>query len=294
MRPRRARSTVSALVAIAALVVSAHALGVPAGAPAHESHAKVSPKAAAATVKLTKQLKVLPKQAKRLQVQVKGFAVQLAALSGRIEALEARVARAISAGGIGPQGLAGVTGASGAVGASGPQGPAGPKGSTGASGAQGATGTRGLNWQGTWAIGTSYAKDDAVQHGGSSYIARLPVPSGGGTPDVNQTDWDLLAQKAGSGTGGGGGTITGFKVELLDTTVSGTANLAATVSHTCPNGGIATGGTASLVNSQDGTIIGGQVGADADGVPRTWYVTFKSAVTQTVPLKIWVVCAQTT
>lgn len=297
MCPRRARSTVAALVAVAALAAVPQALGAP--APAHEAHATstvTKKKAATATIKLTKQLRVLPKQAKRLQVQVRGFGVQIAALSGRIGALEARLSQAVSAGGVGPQGPAGATGAPGApgpVGAAGPQGPAGPKGNTGATGPPGPTGPRGMTWRGPWSSGAQYALHDAVEHLGSSYIATIPVDPGGGAPDINATAWDLVAQKASAGSGGGGGTITGFKLELFDTTVAATANLAVTASHTCSNGGIATGGTASLVNSQDGTIIGGQVAADVNGVPRTWFVTFKSAVTQNVPVKIWVVCAQT-
>ncbi len=49
--------------------------------------------------------------------------------------------------------------------------------------------------------------------------------------------------------------------------MAGTANQAVVASKTCSNGGIATGGTGSLVNSQDGQIIGGQVVADIDGTP---------------------------
>jgi hypothetical protein len=63
--------------------------------------------------------------------------------------------------------------------------------------------------------------------------------------------------------------------------------------QTCSNNGVATGGTGSLVNSQDGQVIGGQVVADVDGTPRTWQVVIYSNFTKTVPLKIWVVCAQT-
>ena len=103
--------------------------------------------------------------------------------------------------------------------------------------------------------------------------------------------WDLVAQKGASGAGAG--TITGFELELLDTSVAATADQNVTVGHTCTNGGIATGGSATLVNSTDGDIIGGQVGADGTGTPRSWYVIFHSNFTKSVPLKLWVVCAQT-
>lgn len=285
MCPRRPRPPVLALVAALALAVAVPGVG---GPDAAEGATTIAPKAAM-SAKLTKQLKVLPKQAKRLQVQVRGFSAQLAALTARVASLESRFTSAVSAGGVGPQGPQGPAGASGAPGPSGPQGPPGPKGTTGDTGPPGPQGVRGLNWRGPWSSGTAYAKDDAVQHDGSSYVASTAIDPGL-APGVAPA-WQLLAAKAGSG--GGGGTITGFQVSLLDTTVAATASQNVTVGHTCPSGGIATGGTASLVNSTDGTIIGGQVGADANGVPRTWFTIFTSAFTKNVPVRIWVVCAQT-
>ena len=35
------------------------------------------------------------------------------------------------------------------------------------------------------------------------------------------------------------------------------------------------------------------MGADGTGTPRSWYVIFHSNFTKNVPLKLWVVCAQT-
>ena len=252
--------------------------------------AAAAPAATITSPKLAKQLKVLPKQAKQLQTQMRAFAVQMSALVSRVDSLEARFAKAVGAGGIGPEGPAGAPGASGAVGPSGPQGPAGPKGNTGDTGPQGAAGPRGLTWQGAWSGSTTYAKDDAVQYNGSSYVASGIAAAGlvPGTAPV----WQLLAQK-GAG-GGGAGAITGFQTELLDTTVAATADQNVTVGKTCSNGGIATGGTSALVNSTDGTVIGGQVGSDVDGVPHTWFVVFHSNFTKNVPVKIWVVCATTT
>ena len=283
MCPPRPLAVVAALALLLG-VASADGVGV--------ADAKTAPKVATAssvTPKLAKQLKVLPKQAKQLKTQMRAFAVQLSALASRVDTLEDRFSKAVGAGGVGPEGPAGAAGATGPTGPSGPQGPAGPKGNTGDTGPQGATGPRGLTWRGAWGSGTTYAKDDAVQYNGSSYVASGPASPGllPGTAPV----WELLAQK-GAG-GGGAGAITGFQMELLDTTVAATADQDVTVGRTCSNGGIATGGTASLVNSTDGTVIGGQVGADLDGVPRTWYVVFHSNFTKNVPVKIWVVCATT-
>ncbi len=277
MSPRRS------LAALAALSILIGVVASDAGAAPRSKRAVIT------SPKLAKQLKVLPKQAKRLTTQVRAFSVQMAALEGRVDALEARFSKAVGAGGVGPAGPAGAAGPTGAVGPSGPQGPLGPKGNTGDTGPQGAAGPRGLTWMGAWSSGTTYAKDAAVQYNGSSYVASS-IAGAGLVPGVAPV-WELLAQKGASGGGGGGGTITGFTVELLDQTVAATADQNVTVGKTCSNGGIATGGTSSLVNSTDGTIIGGQVGADLDGTPRTWYVVFHSNYTKNVPVKIWVVCA---
>lgn len=294
--PRRSTAAaLPALVVIASLVAVPQLIGAgPSKADPAPAAAPVATSEHAAQVvtsaKLAKQLKVLPKQAKRLESQIRGFAVKLSALTGRIDSLEAKFAKAVGAGGIGPEGPAGTPGAPGAVGPSGPQGPVGPKGTAGDTGPAGPAGTRGLNWRGLWSVSTPYAKDDAVQYNGSSYVADAataagPVPGASGV-------WDLLAQKGTSGAGAG--TISGFALELLDTTVAASANQNVQVGYTCINGGIATGGTATLVNSTDGEIIGGQVGADAGNVPRSWYVIFHSNFTKNVPVKLWVVCAQTT
>lgn len=322
MCPRRSRSTPAALAAlVTAATIAATGVVVPSAAVAAPSAPELavtavkkpkkakakksflvvrngyvihsrSKKKVALTAKLTKQLKVLPKQAKKLQVQMRGFGVQLAALNARVSGLETRFASAVSAGGVGPQGPPGPAGAAGAPGPAGPQGPSGPKGTTGDTGPAGPQGVRGLTWRGAWSPTASYAKDDAVQYDGSSYVATSAVDPGL-VPGVAPA-WDLLAAKAGSvGGGGGGSTITGFKVELLDTVVAANADQNVTVGHSCSSGGIATGGTASLVNSTDGTIIGGQVGADSGSVPRTWFTIFTSNFTKNVPVKIWVVCAQT-
>lgn len=283
MRPNRLLTIVSlAIAAVFAFALAAGITGASAATPKKASRATVAPA-------LMKQLKVLPKQAKVLTSQVRTFSTQIQAINGRLDSLEARFAKAVAAGGVGPEGPAGAAGAPGPVGPSGPQGPPGPRGGTGDTGPAGPTGPRGLNWMGPWSVSTAYAKDDAVQYSGSSYVATGPADPGL-VPGVAPV-WQLLAQK-GAGSGGAG-QITGWETEIFDGTVAGTANQAVVASKTCSNGGIATGGTGSLVNSQDGQIIGGQIVADVDGTPRTWQVVFYSNFTKSVPIKIWVVCAQT-
>jgi hypothetical protein len=71
----------------------------------------------------------------------------------------------------------------------GPQGPPGPQGAPGV----------GLNWTGPWNSLTNYAVDDGVEYNGSSYVAtaaNINLP-----PDVNPSEWDLIAQKGADGAG---------------------------------------------------------------------------------------------
>ncbi len=252
-------------------------------------HAVVKTKKATMSPALTRKLKVLPKQAKRLEVTVKGLAAQMASLTGRVTSLEARFEKAVAAGGVGPPGPAGPDGAPGAVGPAGPQGPQGLRGPQGDPGPAGPTGSRGLNWRGGWNAGSDYAKDDAVYYNGSSYVAVVNIGTSGAVPGVS-ANWDIVAQKGASGAGAG--TITGFKVELYEPNVNTTADQNVAVGYTCTNGGIATGGTGTLVNGNDGEVVGGQVGADGTGTPRSWYLIIHPNFTKATPVKLWVVCAQ--
>ena len=120
----------------------------------------------------------------------------------------------------GPQGVQGVAGAVGATGAQGLQGATGavgPQGLTGLTGAQGLQGLQGfqgaagpvgpagLNWQGGWSALGTYVVDDAVGYGGASYfcIANIgPVPT---TPDLDPTNWALLASQGAVGQQGAQG-----------------------------------------------------------------------------------------
>jgi|GEM_PF-4232472 len=66
----------------------------------------------------------------------------------------------------------------------------------------GAQGPIGMDWQGAWAISTSYAAKDGVQNGGSSYIClQAHTSAADNEPGVGaswETYWDLVAQ-SGSG-----------------------------------------------------------------------------------------------
>jgi hypothetical protein len=114
-------------------------------------------------------------------------------LTGHAAVLDVALVSSGSGGGVGLQGPAG------------PQGPAGatgPKGDAGPAGAPGPPGPAGLNYQGDYAAGVSYALHDVVTFAGSSYVS-LVGGNEANTPGVSG-QWAVLAQ-GGVGGGSGGG-----------------------------------------------------------------------------------------
>lgn len=82
-----------------------------------------------------------------------------------------------------------------------PPGPTGPQGIAGPAGVPGPVGPAGLNWQGAWVSGATYALDDAVGFGGASYFC-INATSGTTAPNLNTTDWALLASQGAIGPQG--------------------------------------------------------------------------------------------
>jgi Collagen triple helix repeat (20 copies) len=121
--------------------------------------------------------------------------------SGHTPALDAMD---LTLGAVGPAGAEGPEGAQGPMGDAGPQGIQGPPGEDGQDGAPGPAGPKGLNWRGQWEKGVEYVTDDAVQFGGSSWIALQDVAPGRppGGPGLGQDDWALLAEKGAKGDQG--------------------------------------------------------------------------------------------
>jgi len=112
----------------------------------------------------------------------------------------------------GPQGPAGPAGPQGPVGATGAGGPQGPIGLTGMQGMQGpagvpgAPGTQGpqgppVAFQGPFSQSATYGVGSAVFYNGSSYIS-LVASNVGNQPDINPTQWAVLAQQGSIGTAG--------------------------------------------------------------------------------------------
>ena len=80
-------------------------------------------------------------------------------------------------------------------------GPAGPIGPQGPQGVAGPVGPAGLNWQGQWVSGTSYIIDDAVGYNGASWFC-INNTSGIISPDLDATNWALLAAQGSPGPQG--------------------------------------------------------------------------------------------
>jgi hypothetical protein len=87
----------------------------------------------------------------------------------------------------------------------GPVGPAGPQGVQGPIGAQGIpgpVGPAGLNWQSAWSASGTYVIDDAVGYNGASWFCINPVGPSVTTPDLDPTNWALLAAEGAQGPQG--------------------------------------------------------------------------------------------
>lgn len=80
--------------------------------------------------------------------------------------------------------------------------PAGAQGPAGPQGLPGPVGPAGLNWQGSWAPGSTYVVDDAVGYGGASYFCVSNVGPSAVTPDADSTHWALLAAQGATGPQG--------------------------------------------------------------------------------------------
>ena len=77
----------------------------------------------------------------------------------------------------------------------------GPVGPTGPQGVAGPVGPAGLEWQGAWVSGATYAVDDAVGYDGASWFC-ISATSGTTAPDLDPTHWALLAAEGAQGPQG--------------------------------------------------------------------------------------------
>jgi hypothetical protein len=124
----------------------------------------------------------------------------------------------------GADGAPGVGGVQGSIGLQGNQGNQGPQGTEGTAGAEGAQGAQGLPgtlmvFLGAWDLDTTYAVDDTVSFGGSSYIS-LTAANSDNQPDSNPLSWSLIAKAGADGANGAQG-IQGSQGITGDTGVDG-------------------------------------------------------------------------
>lgn len=95
----------------------------------------------------------------------------------------------------GPQGPTGPQGPAGADGADGAQGETGATGPGGQGGAKGDPGV-GATWQGTWAVGTTYAIGDGVTRNGLPYISNTDSNTGNDPAlDTSATNWTPVSSE---------------------------------------------------------------------------------------------------
>ena len=120
------------------------------------------------------------------------------------------------------------------VGSEGPQGVEGP------AGPPGPVGPAGLEWQGSWASGTSYVADDAVGYDGASWFCILAT-SGTTAPDLDPTHWALLASQGAVGPQGVQGP----------TGPQGAAGAGGTLQQTVDNGNTITDGFTTMSVAAD-------------------------------------------
>jgi hypothetical protein len=143
----------------------------------------------------------------------------------------------------------------------GPAGPQGIQGPIGPQGIPGPVGPAGLNWQGAWSALGTYVIDDAVGYNGASWFCIDPVGPSVTTPDLDPTNWALLAAEGAQGPQG----IPGVQGP------TGAQGPAGTVAPY-------TNSTVIAVSSSPGTVMT----ADINGIVASnnnWYVRLPQGVT---------------
>jgi hypothetical protein len=130
------------------------------------------------------------------------------------------------------------------TGTTGPQGPQGIQGIQGVQGVPGPVGPAGLNWQGAWSALGTYVIDDAVGYDGASWFCINAVGPSVTTPDLDPTNWALLAAEGAQGPQG----IPG---------VQGPTGAQGPAGSTAPY----TNGTVIAVSSGTGTVMTADINA---------------------------------
>lgn len=106
-----------------------------------------------------------------------------------------------------------------------------------------------MTYRGAWSVGTSYAVNDAVLFGGTTYIAT--VSAAGLQPDLYPAAWGVLAAQGSAGATGPAGAAATVSVGTVTTGLAGTAATvtnsgtgnAAVLNFTIPQGAAGTSGS---------------------------------------------------
>jgi hypothetical protein len=174
--------------------------------------------------------------------------------------------------------LTGPQGERGDRGETGDRGIRGPMGVPGNAGQDGADGRPGLVWRGPWSAATEYHADDAVEYGGSSYVATTDIGSGRKPP---ANGWDMLAKKGEQGErglrgfGGGGSSGTGSGVPpggLLGEVLTKLSDTSGDADWEAPTGGVltVTDGTTPISNVTTIVAPGAVAGGAGEAVLPRW------------------------
>jgi len=170
----------------------------------------------------------------------------------------------------GPTGPQGETGPAGPIGPIGPTGIGGATGPAGSQGVPGPVGPAGLNWQGAWSSASSYLIDDAVGYSGASWFCINPVGPTATPPNIDPTNWSLLASQGATGPAGvqgptGSAGTTGAQGPLGLTGAQGTQGIPGIPGATGATGSQGPTGPIGPQGSQGAAGTAGATGAQ--GVP---------------------------
>lgn len=136
------------------------------------------------------------------------------------------------------------------MGPAGVAGAPGPQGIAGAAGATGPPGAVGINFRGVWGSGVSYAVNDAVTFGGSTWLAT--GANSAVEPDLNASLWSVIAAAGAAGPSGSSGAAATVQVGTVTTGAAGSdasvvnvgTSAAAVLNFTIPEGAAGASGSA--------------------------------------------------
>jgi hypothetical protein len=144
-------------------------------------------------------------------------------------------------------------------------GPQGVQGPIGPQGVPGPVGPAGLNWQGAWSATGTYVVDDAVGYNGASWFCIANVGPSAVPPDIDTTNWALLAAQGATGPQGPQG-IAGTGPVLTSGGVPATASTTDPSNVLIYDRNVVFGSNTNSVRLPDNAPIGKEVIVQYNGV----------------------------